>query len=90
MTVFASPRDHLLTVAEYAATEGPEWGYTELQEGLVLVSPSPVPDHNVAGVELILQLPPDCPRTGKSFPTSTWTSSSSRLTSRASPDARMW
>lgn len=61
MTVFASPRDHLLTVAEYAALEGPEWGYTELQEGLVLVSPSPVPDHNVAGVELILQLRPQLP-----------------------------
>ncbi|HEX5401862.1 MAG TPA: Uma2 family endonuclease [Pseudonocardiaceae bacterium] len=53
----------LLTVAEYAALGETDPGYTELQEGHILMSPSPVPDHNVAClnlcVQLITQLPDD-------------------------------
>lgn len=57
MTAYAQPRGHhLLTVAEYAALGEPEWGYTELQEGRVLVSPSPVPDHQTASGELFVQV----------------------------------
>lgn len=53
----------LLTVAEYAELGETENGYTELQEGHVLMSPSPTPDHNFAMFELAIQLrahvPPD-------------------------------
>ncbi|MFI9008754.1 Uma2 family endonuclease [Actinosynnema sp. NPDC053489] len=54
---------HLFTVADYAALGEPESGYTELQEGRVLLSPSPSPDHNHASLRLAMQfleqLPPD-------------------------------
>jgi Uma2 family endonuclease len=51
----------LLTVAEYAALGETEPGYTELQEGHVLMSPSPIPDHNVASAMLLIQLLPQLP-----------------------------
>lgn len=47
---------HLLTIAEYAALGETEDGYTELIEGRILTSPSPVPDHNTAGFELGIAL----------------------------------
>lgn len=47
---------HLLTVAEYLEIGELESGYSELVEGLLLVSPSPVGDHNYAGDELRYQL----------------------------------
>ena len=51
----------LLTIAEYQQLGEIEFGYTELQEGHVLSSPSPVPDHNIASgsiyVQLVQQLP---------------------------------
>ncbi|WP_223199230.1 Uma2 family endonuclease [Solihabitans fulvus] len=43
---------HLLTIEEYTALGEPESGYTELEEGRLLMSPSPVPDHNYASGEL--------------------------------------
>jgi Uma2 family endonuclease len=46
----------LLTIAEYQQLGEIEFGYTELQEGHVLLSPSPVPDHNTAMFELGFQL----------------------------------
>lgn len=46
----------LLTVAEYAALGETEPGYTELQEGHLLVSPGAVPDHGAASRQLLLQL----------------------------------
>ncbi len=53
----------LLTVAEYLALGETEPGYDELVEGRVVMSPSPVPDHNNAAVEALIQLrallPPD-------------------------------
>ncbi|AXB45442.1 Uma2 family endonuclease [Amycolatopsis albispora] len=48
--------DHLLTVAEYAALGETEHGYTELQEGRLVMSPSPRPAHNHACGELYVQL----------------------------------
>ncbi len=54
---------HLLTVAEYLEIGELESGYSELVEGRLLLSPSPVFDHNNAyfelGVQLRGQLPTD-------------------------------
>ncbi|MFC4856775.1 Uma2 family endonuclease [Actinophytocola glycyrrhizae] len=47
---------HLLTIGEYAALGETEHGYTELIEGRLIMSPSPVPDHNNAGFELGVEL----------------------------------
>ena len=43
----APPR--LLTVAEYLDIGEIEIGYSELVEGRLVMSPSPVPDHDHAG-----------------------------------------
>jgi Uma2 family endonuclease len=55
-----APR-HLLTVAEYLEIGEIELGYSELEEGRLLMSPSPAPRHNRAafrlGVALDRQLP---------------------------------
>ncbi|MGH4022223.1 MAG: hypothetical protein ACRDT0_23915 [Pseudonocardiaceae bacterium] len=61
MTALPQPWDHLLTVAEYAELGETESGYTELLEGRLLMSPSPVPDHNFATAELLVQLRPQLP-----------------------------
>ncbi|MGH3910498.1 MAG: Uma2 family endonuclease [Pseudonocardiaceae bacterium] len=61
MTAVPQPWSHLLTVAEYAELGETESGYTELLEGRLLMSPSPVPDHNVAAAELLVQLRPQLP-----------------------------
>jgi Uma2 family endonuclease len=53
---------HLLTVAEYLEIGEVEPGYTELVEGRLLLSPSPVPDHNYAGLEVAAQLSSGLPR----------------------------
>ena len=50
------PEPRLLTVAEYAALGETERGYTELQEGHLLVTPSPRPKHNIASGRLRTQL----------------------------------
>ncbi|GAA0218088.1 Uma2 family endonuclease [Saccharothrix mutabilis subsp. mutabilis] len=47
---------HLLTVAEYAELGEVESGYTELQEGRLLMVPSPAPRHNLASLELAIRL----------------------------------
>jgi len=52
---------HLLTIAEYAALGEIEHGYSELVEGRLIMSPSPVPDHNVASLELAIVLRPSLP-----------------------------
>jgi len=52
---------HLLTVAEYAQLGETAWGYTELMEGRILVSPSPTAKHNIAGLALAMQLIPQLP-----------------------------
>jgi Uma2 family endonuclease len=53
---------HLLTVAEYLEIGEVEPGYTELVEGRLLMSPSPVPDHNYALFEMAVQLRSQLPR----------------------------
>ncbi|MGW5741707.1 Uma2 family endonuclease [Amycolatopsis sp. NPDC003861] len=53
--------DHLLTIEEYAALGETDTGFTELVEGRVLMSPSPVADHNIAVFELGQQLAPQLP-----------------------------
>ncbi len=47
---------HLLTVSEYLEIGEVEPGYTELVEGRLLTSPSPVSDHSYAAGELKAQL----------------------------------
>jgi Uma2 family endonuclease len=59
---------HLLTIAEYAALGETEHGYTELIEGRILVSPSPVPDHNYAIQELGMLLRPQLPESVETVP----------------------
>jgi Uma2 family endonuclease len=50
------PLTKLLTVAEYSALGETAWGYTELIQGRVLMSPSPQPDHAVALGNVLTQL----------------------------------
>lgn len=59
---------HLLTIREYAELGETEHGYTELIEGRVLLSPSPVPDHNVAMQELGMLLRPQLPGSVETVP----------------------
>ncbi|MGH3697088.1 MAG: Uma2 family endonuclease [Pseudonocardiaceae bacterium] len=61
MTALPQPLAQLLTVAQYAELGETESGYTELLEGRLLMSPSPVPDHNFAAAELLVQLRPQLP-----------------------------
>ncbi|TNC24425.1 Uma2 family endonuclease [Amycolatopsis alkalitolerans] len=65
MTALPQPQvdgePHLLTVAEYAALGEIEPGYTELQEGHLLMSPSPRPAHNIASLQLAFQLATQIP-----------------------------
>lgn len=55
------PPAHLLTAAEYARFGETGWGYTELMEGRILVSPSPSARHNIAGLALAMQVVPQLP-----------------------------
>jgi len=55
------PPVRLLTAAEYAKLGETGWGYTELMEGRILVSPSPTAKHNMAGLALAMQLVPQLP-----------------------------
>ena len=61
MIALPQPLGHLLTVAEYAELGETDSGYTELLEGRLLMSPSPVPDHNFAELALAMQLRPQLP-----------------------------
>jgi Uma2 family endonuclease len=51
-----APPTRLLTIAEYAALGEIDPGYTELIEGRLVWSPSPGPQHQVALLELAIQL----------------------------------
>jgi Uma2 family endonuclease len=55
------PPVRLLTAAEYANLGETGWGYTELLEGRILVSPSPTPKHNMAGLALAMHMVPQLP-----------------------------
>lgn len=51
----------LLTVAQYAALGETEDGYTELVNGRLIMSPSPVPEHNMAHFSLASQVASQLP-----------------------------
>ena len=63
MTVLPAPPRDLLTVGDYAALDEDDQGRCELQEGNLVMSPSPTPRHMLAsGVlrgQLAAQLPPE-------------------------------
>jgi hypothetical protein len=54
------PPAHLLTVAEYAQLGETTTGYTELQEGNLIMSPSSSPRHMIASGRLLLQVQSSC------------------------------
>ncbi|WIY05367.1 Uma2 family endonuclease [Amycolatopsis mongoliensis] len=64
MTALPQPRparrweipDHLLTIEEYAELGETDSGFTELVEGRIVMSPSPIADHNIVVFELGQQL----------------------------------
>ena len=61
MTIQPVAPPHLLTVAEYLEIGEIELGYSELVEGRLLMSPSPVPRHNRAAFRLAVALEPRLP-----------------------------
>ncbi|WP_378734221.1 Uma2 family endonuclease [Nocardia brasiliensis] len=61
MTALPKPWQ-LLTIADYLALPEDELCHRELQEGVLTISPSPKPEHNVAGAELYVQVKPQLPR----------------------------
>lgn len=61
MTSLPEPPGHLLTVAEYAALGEDDPYRWELQEGNLVMSPSPTPRHMIASGELRDQLKPQLP-----------------------------
>ena len=61
MTALPLQRPRLLTVAEFAALPEATDGRYELQEGHVVMSPSPVPEHQVCSGELWYQLRDQAP-----------------------------
>lgn len=56
MSVLPQPPDRLLTIREYADLGEIEHGHYELQEGRLVMSPSPTPDHMLAIAQLIVAL----------------------------------
>jgi len=56
MSVLPQPPNRLLTIREYADLGEIEHGYYELQEGRLVMSPSPTPDHMLAIAQLIIAL----------------------------------
>jgi Uma2 family endonuclease len=56
MIALPHPPAHLLTVAEYAQLGETTTGYTELQEGNLILSPSSSPCHMIASGRLLLQV----------------------------------
>lgn len=56
MTALTQPPGRLLTIADYAALDEEDRGRWELQEGNLIMSPSPSPRHMVAAAELYVQL----------------------------------
>ncbi|MQA07733.1 MAG: Uma2 family endonuclease [Pseudonocardiaceae bacterium] len=55
------PPSHPLTIDEYAALGEDEHGRTELQEGSLVMSPSPTPNHMITSMHLAMQLLPQVP-----------------------------
>ncbi len=61
MTAQPLPPTHLLTIGEYAALGEDLHGRTELQEGNLVMSPSPTHRHMIAVANLLMQLAPQLP-----------------------------
>lgn len=61
MTAIPLPPTHLLTVGEYLSLGEDEYGRSELQEGSLVMSPSPIPNHNVAAYRLAAALDQQLP-----------------------------
>jgi Uma2 family endonuclease len=61
MTALPLERPRLLTVAEFAALPEATDGRYELQEGKIVMSPSPVPEHQLCQHRLQVQLDPQVP-----------------------------
>lgn len=68
MTALTQPPGHLLTVAEYAALGEDDRNRWELQEGNLVMSPSPSPRHMVAAAELYAQLRNQLPHGLRAIP----------------------
>lgn len=61
MTTARVQPPHLLTVAQYLELDEPPWGYTELVEGRIVMSPSPHRRHNRAAYRLATAIEPQLP-----------------------------
>lgn len=61
LTALPIPPHRLLTVADYSALGEDETGGWELQEGSLVMSPSPSPRHNITSWRLCSQLIPQLP-----------------------------
>ena len=61
MTLQPVAPPHPLTVAEYLAIGEIEPGYSELVDGRLVMSPSPLADHNNAAFQFAAQLSPQLP-----------------------------
>lgn len=61
MTALPQPPAHLLTAAEYAELGEITNGYSELQEGNLVTSPSSTPRHMIASGRLLLQVQSQLP-----------------------------
>lgn len=68
MTALTQPPGRLLTVAQYAALGEDDRNRWELQEGNLVLSPSPTPRHMVAAGELYAQLRGQLPPTLRAVP----------------------
>jgi Uma2 family endonuclease len=55
MTALPQPPMRLLTIDDYAALDEDEHGRFELQQGRLVMSPSPAPDHMLVMARLIVQ-----------------------------------
>ena len=62
VTALPQPPGHLLSIEEYSALGEDEHGRYELQEGRLLVSPSPSMDHMIVIARLVVQLDGQLPR----------------------------
>ena len=62
MTAVPEPPGRLLTVDAYAALGEDDRYRSELQEGNLVVSPSPAPDHMIVMRQLLIQLDEQLPR----------------------------
>jgi Uma2 family endonuclease len=68
MTALTHPPGRLLTIAEYAALSEDDRNRWELQEGNLVMSPSPTPRHMVAAAELYAQLRTQLPGDLRAIP----------------------